>query len=369
MATQLDLQAIERRRNRLMEVMQRERWDLVVLSRRESVQWLTGARAPWPMAPLASLDSSGQVTLVWPQKSPEAASADAIATYPAKWLSTMRSDQAAAASDVWLSVCSAASTARRVAVEFSQCPLHLSRRLPGVLCDAEPSLFDLRRVKEADELGAIRRAIAGTEQMYRRAREIIRPGLSELQMFNELQAAAVEAFDEPLTGTGNDYRCAARGGAPRSGRVAQAGELWILDLGPAYRGYFADNARTLAVTEPTDEQQEAHSWIIKAFAHVESTVRPGKSCRELFEEVAALLAEAPVGKFDHHLGHGIGLHPHEAPHLNPHWEDEFREGEVFTVEPGLYDDSRLRHGIRLENDYRVTADGVELLTPFSLDLK
>ena len=55
----------------------------------------------------------------------------------------------------------------------------------------------------------------------------------------ELQAAAVEECGEMLTGTGNDYACGARGGPPRGGRKAQAGELYILDLGPAYRGYFA----------------------------------------------------------------------------------------------------------------------------------
>ena len=38
----------------------------------------------------------------------------------------------------------------------------------------------------------------------------------------------------------------ARGGHPRN-RTANAGELYVLDLGPAFRGYFADNCRTLAV--------------------------------------------------------------------------------------------------------------------------
>jgi Xaa-Pro aminopeptidase len=53
--------------------------------------------------------------------------------------------------------------------------------------------------------------------------------------------------------------------------------------------------------------------------------------------------------------------------LNPNWDDVFQEGEVFTAEPGLYG-PQLRAGIRLENDYLVTATGVELLSDFSLDL-
>ena len=83
-------------------------------------------------------------------------------------------------------------------------------------------------------------AIEATGAIHRRAREVIKPGVSELHVFNELQAAAVEACGEMITGTGNDYACGVPGGSPRDRRIA-AGELYILDLGPAYRGYFADN--------------------------------------------------------------------------------------------------------------------------------
>ena len=107
---------------------------------------------------------------------------------------------------------------------------------------------------------------------------------------------------------------------------------------------------------------------MKVFEHVEKTVKPGKNCQELFHEAQAILDEAPVGVFNHHLGHGIGLFPHEAPHLNPHWNDTFEVGDVFTCEPGLYDEKILRAGMRLENDYLVTETGVENLSPFPMEL-
>ncbi len=65
-------------------------------------------------------------------------------------------------------------------------------------------------------------------------------------------------------------------------------------------------------------------------------MKPGVSCRAVFEEVDTHMRRAPLGEFGHHLGHGIGLFPHEAPHLNPHWNDVFEVGDVFTAEPGLY---------------------------------
>jgi Xaa-Pro aminopeptidase len=199
------------------------------------------------------------------------------------------------------------------------------------------------------------------------ARQIVAPGINELEMFSRLQQVAVEECGEMLTGTGNDYACNARGGPPRN-RQAQAGELYILDLGPAFRGYFSDNCRTLAVDgKPTDAQQRAWEKIAEAFPLVESRVKPGVGCRAFYEEIKALMDQYKPGSFNHHLGHGIGLFPHEAPHLNPNWDDTFEEGDVFTVEPGLYE-PELKAGIRLENDYLVTATGVELLSDFPLEL-
>jgi len=97
------------------------------------------------------------------------------------------------------------------------------------------------------------------------------------------------------------------------------------------------------------------------------TDRPFVENGLLLDEVFAWLADSPVGSWTSHLGHGIGLFPHEAPHLNPAWDDVLQEGEVIAVEPALYDPV-LRTGLRLENDYLVTADGLELLSPFPLDL-
>ncbi|MEC9094744.1 MAG: M24 family metallopeptidase, partial [Planctomycetota bacterium] len=130
----------------------------------------------------------------------------------------------------------------------------------------------------------------------------------------------------------------------------------------------ADNCRTFAVTEPDAFQQLAWESLMNVFEYVESNVKPGKNCRELFAEVQAILDDCPVGQFDHHLGHGIGLFPHEAPHLNPTWDDCFEFGDVFTAEPGLYAPDQLRAGMRIENNYVVTDTGVRNLTPFAMEL-
>jgi Xaa-Pro aminopeptidase len=356
------------RQKRLLAEMQKLQLDLVIVQSIEHVQWLTGARYGWVFSPAAALAADGRLTLVAPATAKAEAAADEIVTYEAQWHSTLRNDQRQAASEVLLKALAGKANSKRIGVEFSCHSPHLSP-LAGERIDVEPTLYRLRRRKDPDELARLRKAIAGTGKMYALARQIIEPGITELEVFNRLQAAAVEEFGEMLTGTGNDYACGVRGGPPRGGRKAQAGELYILDLGPAYRGYFADNCRAFAVDrKPTDEQQKACQRIAQVLQHVEKTVKPGKSCKELFHECDAMLRAAPVGEFGHHLGHGIGLFPHETPHLNPHWDDTFEVGDVFTCEPGLYDEKVLRAGIRLENDYLVTESGVENLSPFPLEL-
>jgi Xaa-Pro aminopeptidase len=362
----IDVQASRGRQQRLLDTMREQNLDFVIVTQTENVQWLGGQRFGWMFQAAAALRADGHLTIAAPAKPPVEAAADRVVTYEAQWHSTLRNDQRQACMESLSGVIAGQVKGARIGVEFSTFGRHGSLT-PGEVIDIEPALYRLRRRKDADELAKINQAIAATEKMYERAREIIRPSVTEIEVFNELQAAAVRECGEMLTGTGNDYQCGSRGGPPRNNRPAEAGELYILDLGPAFRGYFADNCRTIAVTQASDLQLQAWSYVMKVFEHVESAVRPGKSAKELFEEAQSILDEAPVGVFDHHLGHGIGLFPHEAPHLNPNWDDTFEQGDVFTAEPGLYA-PELKAGMRIENNYVVTADGVEKLTGFSLEL-
>jgi len=361
----VDLEACRGRQARLLAEMQRLGMDLVILTRGESVQWLTGVYVGPLFAPVATIDDSGKVTLALPErKASLPAAADLLVPYQAKWHSTLRDDQRAASTTALLDALTVRP--KRVGGEWS-C---LGPRWLEAFGDIEeigPTMFELRRRKEPDELRMMQRANEANRAMYAAAREMIRPGVNELDVYNRLQAVAVSKLGESLTYFGQDFRCNARGGPPRD-RQAQAGELYILDLGVGFRGYYSDNARTIAVDgQPTEAQQQAWQRIADVFPLVESAIRPGASCRQLFEQVQAVLDDCQPWVFNHHLGHGVGLAPHEGPHLNPHWDDHFQPGDFLAVEPGLYHE-QLRHGIRLEQNYLVTDTGVELLTDYPLEL-
>jgi len=367
----LDVERCRERQRWVVDCLQRLKADRAVFVLPENIYYLTGFRPHRLMTSLLSLEADGCQTLVAPNDVPEHAAADNIVTYPAQWHATLRQEQIEAASQALRQATAALSKPRRVAVEFSGFGPHIRWAIglsdESELVDLEAELWKRRRKKDPDELELIGRAIACSEAMYARAREIIEPGITEIEVYNQLHAAAVEVAGEPLTALGNDFQCNSPGGPPRP-RPAQSGELFILDLGPAYRGYYADNCRTISADgRPTDEQQRAWEFIVRTLDMVEQTVRPGLSCRQLFEQAQSMLDEYRPGAFFHHLGHGFGLFPHEAPHLNPNWDDRFEEGDVFTAEPGLYG-PELKAGIRLEQDYRLIADGVQRLTSFPLEL-
>jgi Xaa-Pro aminopeptidase len=142
----------------------------------------------------------------------------------------------------------------------------------------------------------------------------------------------------------------------------------VFDLSVVCRGYWSDMCRSFVVgRDPSDAQQAAHRRVMEVLQWLEEAAVPGAQCAALYDEARTMLQGYHGWKFPHHLGHGVGLNGHEAPRLNPNWEDVLEPGDVFTAEPGLYGDD-LKLGIRVEQMYHVTSAGLERLTSFPTDL-
>lgn len=356
------------RQRRLLDAMLARRLDAAVVSARHHVYWLTGHWAFWLHEAAAVLRADGHLTLVRANDAGECPAADDVRSFVATRFGTQDQDQPATLAAALRSMVAADSA--RVGYDASAVASLLVREASFTVLPIDADLHQLRRRKEPDELALMRRAIDCTRAMYDRARQVIAPGVDELTVFTELHAAAVREAGEPLTPMhlGNDFACGVGGGPPRSPRPAQAGELYILDLGPAYRGYFADNARAFAVGgRPADVQLKTWEAAAGLFPLVERLAKPGLPCRDLFAAGRQHLLDATGRTLGHHLGHGVGLQPHEYPHVNPEWDDTLAVGDVFTIEPGLYGPD-LNGGMRIENQYLVTESGVENLTPFPLGL-
>ncbi len=364
----LSLENSRERQQRLLEVLSDRKLDAAVCGFPAHVYYFTAFLPHWTHQSAVVVFADGSSWLTTPNEPAERAAADRIVSYEASYLYTLRQEQPAIVADQVLEVLKDKKT-RRVGIDASLVTSQVALGFEGPAEPIDANLWRMRRKKDPDELELMKGAIRCTQAMHRRAREIVEPGVSELHVFGELHATAVKTAGEPMTALlGNDYACGQLGGPPRKDHLAAAGEIYILDLGPAYRGYFADNTRAIAVNRrPTDAQIEAWQTVTAALQLVEGIARPGIKCRELYETVEAHFKEKRGTGLRHHLGHGVGLQPHEYPHLNPHWDDVLMEGEVVSVEPGLYG-AGLAGGIRLENQYLVTADGIKNLVDAPLEL-
>jgi Xaa-Pro aminopeptidase len=359
----------KRRQGRLLEVVRARGLDAVVIGDPRQVYYFTSFQTNWLHQSCFVLLADGRSWVVTGNLPAAEAVADEKEVYDAQWMATQRSDQAAVVGGRVVQYLKSRGV-KRVGVDASAVTSQvvMSREVECGAVDEE--IHRLRRKKDGDELELIRRAIRCTEAMYRRAREVIRPGVPELVVFEELHRAGVMEAGELFSPQhlGNDFQSGRGGGPPRGGKVAQEGEIYVLDLGPAYRGYFADNCRAFSVDrKPTDVQVRAWEGIVKSLAIVEGMARPGVRCRAIFEAVDEHFKGWFGVSQKHHLGHGIGLQPHEGPHLNPNWDDVLEVGDVFTAEPGIYG-VEINGGIRIEQDYLVTENGIECLVDYPLGL-
>jgi len=319
------------------------------------VHWLTGHWGRAVFSVLAFVPADGPVVLVTAYPPAGDVAADVTLTFEAARLATLVDDQPAAAF----------ATLRPVLAPGAALGCDgpwLPGLLPGVtVYDLRGALLELRRAKDADELLLLRRGVAGCEAAFAAARLRVGSGITEVRLYAEMLAAAVEVVGEPIGEFGNDFQSGGGGGAPRA-RIPQPGELIPLDVSVVVRGYCSDLCRTLIVAaEPTAAQHEAHRLILGVLREIETMIRPGVTCRSVYARALERLDGRNGWSFPHHLGHGVGLSQHEAPRLNPNWDDTFRVGDVFTVEPGLYGED-LAGGVRIEEEYVVTEDGVERLS-------
>ena len=147
------------------------------------------------------------------------------------------------------------------------------------------------------------------------------------------------------------------------------GEPIVIDIYPCSKqsGYCADMTRTVCIGSPSEEGAKMYDTLLEAQKLAFSMIKPGVKCADLHNEVDAFFKHegyvtSGVGKefkfkegFVHSLGHGIGLNVHESPRIGIGSKDFLREGDVITIEPGLYYEGI--GDIRIEDMVLVTEDG------------
>lgn len=222
---------------------------------------------------------------------------------------------------------------------------------------------DLRAVKDADEIEAIRQAIRIAERAFEMFRLGLRPSDDEKSLADTMEAnirrlgGQCSAFP-PIIAVGP--RAALPHAVPTSKRIEED-DFVLIDWGARGRFYNSDLTRVLPTRKISTKFAKIYDVVLQAQLRAIDTIRPGVTGAEVDAAARQYIDAAGYGaNFGHGLGHGLGMQVHEAPSLRPKSETVLEPGMVVTVEPGIYLSGW--GGVRIEDDVLVTKDGCEVLT-------
>lgn len=197
----------------------------------------------------------------------------------------------------------------------------------------------LRAVKEPAEIELIAKAAAITDDAFAYTEDLVYAGISEGEL-----AWAVEKFlrengsealpFEIIIASGAN---AARPHARPSERFISPGEPVVIDIGARVGGYCSDLSRTICLGNRDDTFRRVYDVVLSAQEAALSQIEAGMTGGAADRIAREVIEKAGYGDFfGHGLGHGVGLEPHELPHLGPGATEEIINGMVFTIEPGIY---------------------------------
>jgi Xaa-Pro aminopeptidase len=251
----------------------------------------------------------------------------------------------------------------------------LGRKLRGRrLMPLADVIMGLRVVKSDEEIRLTRKAVMIAERAFQ---DLIAQGAEHFAGKTERQIAAElenrmrmlgadKAAFEIIVGAGaNSSICHYRPGDRRIRR----GDAVLIDWGAEVQGYRSDTTRVVFVGAVPDGFAKIYHIVLDAHECAAAAIRPGNKCANVDRVARELIAGAGHGEhFGHSVGHGIGREIHELPRLSRLNNGAvLRKNMIVTIEPGIYIPGQ--GGVRIEDDYLVTADGCERLNrlPRALD--
>ncbi len=226
-----------------------------------------------------------------------------------------------------------------------------------------------REVKDAEEIALMKKTQQITDEAFNHIVSFIRPGMTEKHVQLELENTLLSLGAEGLAFS-SIVASGPRGAMPHSvpgGNPILPGECVVMDFGARYKGYCSDMTRTLFIGKPTLCMQKAWEALVCANETCESMIKAGVEASAVHQRAEDILANYGFAStMGHSLGHSVGIDVHEAPNLSPSNHHPLKEGNVVTVEPGIYLPGEF--GMRLEDFGVVGKNGFDVITQSSHEM-
>ncbi len=241
--------------------------------------------------------------------------------------------------------------------------------------DATPILAELRMIKTPQEIERMRLANELAAIGMEHARDNIRPGMRESEV-----AAMIEGH---IHAVGVGYKgkvemaraftlvWSGRGIATftaTSHRPVIENEPTLVEIWVCADGYWTDLTKNLCPGRLTPEYNRLLEQLLGIFQDAVGCVRDGARLGEIDRMIRAGIGAAGYpGQPSHPVAHGVGARAHEPPYSHQAAPGTMRSGMVLAIEPGLYWEGG--GGLRLEDNFLVTADGCEKLCSYPDDFR
>ena len=214
-------------------------------------------------------------------------------------------------------------------------------------------------IKTPDEILRIMKAAAMGDICFSHILEYIRPGMTELQVSDEIERTLMSLGAEGLsfpTICVSGVNTTQPHGEPTD-KVIEDGDFVTMDFGAVVEGYCGDMTRTIAVGHVSEKQREVYDVVLRSQLAGLDACRAGVRCRDIDAVSRNIIEDAGYGEFYiHGTGHGVGTEVHEAPTLNSRSDEILAEFMPVTVEPGIY----------IPNDFGVRIEDLAIITEFGI---
>jgi Xaa-Pro aminopeptidase len=235
----------------------------------------------------------------------------------------------------------------------------LSEALKGAeLIDATDAVDRIKAIKSAEERSLIRSVAAMQDEVMRRVREFIRPGLKDFEI-----AAYAQYVGQQLGSEQGIFLCSsapwgqAASFRPRSlqGRTLEHGDIYsLLVENNGAGGYYTELSRIFVLGDAPAELIDAHAAVLDAQRFALSLLKPGASASGIYAQHNAYLKAHQMPEERRLSVHGMGYDMVERPLIRDDENMTIEEHMAIVCHPGILNERMFVHNTDV---YLIEASG------------